>query len=872
MFRSRYTSACALLFVLGVLLPAAVFAQATTGSEANPLVDLKVELTRVLSASQQPFTEDQEKQVTLMMEDRLRASETLFGGLMDFRGGPTSGQNAQQLQSAIGWLRNEFLTRVREYLNTEQLTAWDASRRAATDVAPGGRGRGAAPGAQQTQFVRINNNRFTAEDQQYSGGGFGGGGGGGGDTGGRGGGGGGTPGGGGGGGQVGGGAAGGGGFVGGGRGGGSQGTEVIQRGGQGAWHGTVQNLFKDDALNARNVFADNKPPYQERQLSTDIGGPVIPGRLTTNLTAGYTLTQNVDTVNAILPTGLFSLGITRPTRSKSVGTRNTIQLANAHVLSANVSYVSRRSEDENVGDFTLPERASDRTSSSLNADFRQFSALGSGSIYETRVGVFETRSEVLPFLDAVRINVTDTFNSGGAQNRADETRRTVSFGNLYTRPGQTLTIKTGIDGFYQYARSFSTANYGGTYTFASLADYIAGAATTYRQSRGEPLHETTHWTLSGFMQTDWALSRRTQVMFGVRYDVQTQLKDHNNVSPRFGFAYSAGRGYVIRGGLGQFYNSLQIERVILQERFDGTRQFEVVIDKPLFPDPFTGTVRQTFPSIRVTDPNLRSSVDNVAMMSLEKTFFRTFLTTFTYDYQDQNGRYAYRDVNQPYDTTFTTRTACSVGTPTANCVRPDPTLGSVLKLGNDSFQNTHTLRASLRHRFSIFNWTSNYTYQNGTEDNMDFGLSSNSYDPRADWSTRGMPRHQWSGSVNARLPLGVFLTQSYSLSSGRFYSITTGKDDNRDGTSTDRPVGVARNSEIGPSRVNFDLNVSKAIFFSAADSSGTRKNLNVFLNVTNQFNKVHYGQPSGVLSSSNFGIITSAFDPREVEIGLRYQF
>jgi hypothetical protein len=49
-----------------------------------------------------------------MMEERLQASESLFGGLMDFRGGLTSGQQAERLQSAIGWLRNEFLTQVNE--------------------------------------------------------------------------------------------------------------------------------------------------------------------------------------------------------------------------------------------------------------------------------------------------------------------------------------------------------------------------------------------------------------------------------------------------------------------------------------------------------------------------------------------------------------------------------------------------------------------------------------------------------------------------------------------------------------------------------------------------------------------------------------
>jgi len=88
--------------------------------------------------------------------------------------------------------------------------------------------------SQQTQYVRINNNAFTAEESGYR---FG---------------------------------------LGSNRGGSLQATEVIQRGGAGAFHGNLQILVKDESLNARNPFAHNKPPYQERQGTFDFGGPVIP--------------------------------------------------------------------------------------------------------------------------------------------------------------------------------------------------------------------------------------------------------------------------------------------------------------------------------------------------------------------------------------------------------------------------------------------------------------------------------------------------------------------------------------------------------------------------------------------------------------------
>jgi hypothetical protein len=48
--------------------------------------------------------------------------------------------------------------------------------------------------------------------------------------------------------------------------------------------------------------------------------------------------------------------------------------------------------------------------------------------------------------------------------------------------------------------------------------------------------------------------------------------------------------------------------------------------------------------------------------------------------------------------------------------------------------------------------------------------------------------------------------------------------------------------------------------------------VNVFVNMTNAFNRTNLRQPSGVMSSPNFGRSTSAESPREVEAGVRFQF
>jgi hypothetical protein len=78
---------------------------------------------------------------------------------------------------------------------------------------------------------------------------------------------------------------------------------------------------------------------------------------------------------------------------------------------------------------------------------------------------------------------------------------------------------------------------------------------------------------------------------------------------------------------------------------------------------------------------------------------------------------------------------------------------------------------------------------------------------------------------------------------------------------------VPRNSAAGPRYFNVNLNLSKAFFVA-----GGGANLNVFANASNLFNWVHLGRPSGVLTSPSFGRSTSAQNPREIEVGLRFQF
>ena len=798
-----------ILLVAFLLLPAPLLAQGGPLAGDNPLAALKEEVTRVLSGARLPFTDDQERAIALMMEDRRRASEELFGDLTDFSAGPTQGQDEDRLRSAIGWMRNEFLAQLQNFLTPAQNTAWRRFLEAPRQVAEAEQTRE----RQQTQFVRINNNAFTAEDDEYR------------------------------------------------RGGGGRGTEIIQRGGVGAFHGNAELKLKDEALNARNPLAHNKPPYQEHETNFDIGGPVIPGRLTANFFLGHNKAENVDTIHATLPEGLFDLGIVRPTITKEAGTRGTYQIFDSHSLTYDVSVETRSRRNQNVGGFTLPERASISDNTSWDVELEQFSALSATSLFETRLSFRNDEAETVPLSDAVQINVLDAFRSGGAQNRSKTTRRDYEFSSLYTRLGEKLTLKAGIEGLYQTNLSLTEQNFGGSFTFSNLSSYLAGQPLNYRVTRGDPRLDADQFEASFFLQNDVKLTPRATLMAGVRYDVQTNLSARDNIAPRVGFAYAVSPSSVIRAGAGLFHNRLSLNVVENQMRLDGTRQFELIIDRASYPDPFQkGTIRNTLPSVQVLDPNLDVPSIGILQASYERTFFRTLLVSASYEH-NRDRRLRFRNLNAPLP---------------GQTVRPDPSRGNILSVESSGRAIGNTFRLAYRHRFSIFNLSATYT---GSRSWDDVGpgnpsLPANNYDLRAEWGRIPSPVHQFSSSVNTRMPLGVFLTAVVTANSGRAYTITTGRDDNNDTQVNDRPAGAARFGERGPAYFTTDFNISKAFYLGAAPAGGgvSRTNVNVFINMTNAFNRTNLGQPSGVMTSPNFGRSTSAENPREIEAGLRFQF
>ena len=805
--------------LLIILMAGSAVAQEEVGLLVqNPLNEIRDALAATLDGASIPFTEEQVEQIALVMDEQRRATEELFGRVFDFRGGPPQGAQLDRALAGIAWMTEAFLENVAAVLTPEQDAAWRLARiggtvpesaRLEVDPPEGATSAGGTSG--QIAQIRINNNPYTAESRRG-------------------------------------------------------GNEVITRGGIGDFHGNVNFTFQNHHLNARNPFAGNKPPYVQRNLNAGFNGPVLPGRLTLSVSANQNEVDNVGTISAVTPEGVVSEGITRPTLSRFFNGNGQLQVSDRQALHFSAFHNLNRRENQGIGGITLRERARDSEFSSTSSNVRSLTQLAPETVLDVRVNYNRNRNENRGVTPGVAINVTDAFNGGGATSQSEGTNRRVSMQSLLLRTGERLTFKAGVDVSRLRNRSLTESGFNGQFEFASLEDFLIGTPTTYTVSTGDPLLELTQTEGAVFVQNDFRISRRLTLMFGLRYEAQSNLDDWNNLDPRFGYAYAIDDSTVLRGGIGMFHDRLFSGAVESLLRLDGTRQQQIVVRNPSYPNPFLSGETETIPpsSIRVRSPDLEAQSEMRARISIERQLPGNVQASLSYNYGRSGNQYRSVNLNAPRP---------------GETVRPDPTQGNVLELQSTGKEVAHRLRLDVQQRLRILTVSGDYSWNHQMNDSRGtFSLPSNNYDLAADWARSNSRVHQLNARVNAQLPLGIFLTLGVRARSGQPYTITTGRDDNHDTVSNDRPAGVPRNSETGPGFRSTSVNVSKAVFLNRNDggagrsAGGAGMQVNVFANITNALNRSNLRNVSGALTSSRFGQPTSANDPREIEIGMRFQF
>ena len=378
----------------------------------------------------------------------------------------------------------------------------------------------------------------------------------------------------------------------------------------------------------------------------------------------------------------------------------------------------------------------------------------------------------------------------------------------------------------------------------------------------------TVWEAGGFAQDEIRVNRQWSLVFGLRYDWQSSVNDRNNVAPRFAFAFAPGKQKtVLRGGAGAFYENLSTtvtERSLL---YDGIRFQQVVIPKPLFPDPFTGgQFIVPPPSVIRVAPGIRSPYLLQANVSVERELAPWTWLTVDYSYLWGAHFFRSRDINAPLP---------AIG------LRPDPGFSNINQVESSASLRSNALAVTFRGRAGkFFKGSAQYTLSRSTDDAAGpFSLPADNFKLRPEWGPADFDqRHRFTFAGFLELPREFSLGSIFSTASGAPFNITTGFDDNGDTTGNDRPAGIRRNTGRGPASVQLDVRLTRTFKLAPPFHGGqpaTKHELHTLQFSVDAFNAINHTNLTrivGAQSSPFFGRANSASPARTIQLSMRYIF
>ncbi len=464
-------------------------------------------------------------------------------------------------------------------------------------------------------------------------------------------------------------------------------------------------------------------------------------------------------------------------------------------------------------------------------------------------------------------------------------------------------------------------------TITGLQAFNLGLPQFYQQGFGNATVASTIPFVGVYFQDTWTIRTGLTLNYGIRYEVDQRTKpvptDMNNFSPRIGLAWNPSSKNTVRAGFGVYFAPSYYQLDFVSKAFanlDNHRQIAQVFTTiqtagvASAANIYQTLVRQnviTFPS-----PTRPITEANIAQFGLRAVhdgpippltvLFRN-ADNFVNSYSMQGSLGIDRAVSDSLTVGVSyvfARTLKIIRARDANLLPApvDPVLG-IRVWSTPYFKNPTLLQdnlyessgqafyngfmAELTKRFTRgASLSVNYTLSKAIDEVVDFNSDFQANDLlnlRAERSLSSFDqRHKFVMYGSVETFDGVSLTGIVRANSARPFNLLVGTDLNGDRHSTtDRPAFAGRNTGIGPNFWTVDLRVNKTVrlrdtarveFVAEAFNLFNRLNYqsvnNTVGNITGPFNikgraDVGPSQPLG---------FTAAFEPRRIQLGLRFSF
>ena len=667
------------------------------------------------------------------------------------------------------------------------------------------------------------------------------------------------------------------------------------------WGGNANVNFGGDALNARQPQQLVETPSQERTVQFGVRGPIVAGKTSFSFNANGNSRYNSSPIIAI---DEFGKRINDSVRSTNDQSGFTLGLEHSLTQNQSLLFNFQRSENEGlnqgVGGFNLPDRASTRLSDSNQVRARLQSVIGTKMLNEARIQVNISGNEAFSSSAAPTVVVQDVFTRGGAGVNSNSSTDRVEIADNFDFTIGKHQMRAGLLLEGAFSSNFDERNAAGTWTYRNVDDFLAGRAQQFSQRLGTVDTSFSQYQAGFYWSDEFRIHRDVSLGVGVRNELQSRIDDKLNLMPRVGVTWApfGSQASAIRGGYGLFYDWYEAGLYDQTLRVDGITVRDIRISciedngycaNVNALDPLSAGVRMTAGGRIQASPDLQMPRVHQASLGYDRQLTANIMLQTSYQMLRGQNQMRSRNINAPIDG-----------------VRPNPAFGDITQFESTGRSESDRLTVGTRFRLPLkqtqqpIMFNVNYTF--GHDRNHADGatsLPSDSLNPDVDWGpSRQDIRHRVQMQAQVPLVFGVRGNFNVNLSSGVPYTMTTGLDDNDDGVFNDRPAGVTRNSLRGDPTWGLNLNLSRRFALGglgtpvtrgAAQQGGggfggpgggrgaggpgnSRYSMELFVQAQNILNHVTHSGYTGNLSSPFFGTATSVGAPRDVNIGLRFNF
>ena len=362
-------------------------------------------------------------------------------------------------------------------------------------------------------------------------------------------------------------------------------VNVVTKSGTNSLRGSLYGFFRDDAFNGDNALTRTTLPMDQQQWGASVGGPLRRDRTfffsnverkVLDQTGVVSIAPgNVATINQRLTEVAYqglpvSTGIyPNPVHSANLMGKVDHQFSGADQLSVRYALYDVKSDNSRgVGNLNAPSASAGLDNQDHSIAIGNVWTISSNTLSETRVQVAHgdlqaySTDQIGPLVTIAGVATFGTFSSSPTR-RQNTMYQAVS--SLSHRTGA-HALRAGVDFLLNDDTITFLRTFRGSYTFSSMANFLASNYNGYAQTFGDPVIRQTNPNLGVYAQDEWRATSRLTLNLGLRYDLQfleTIDTDSNNVSPRAGFVWAptTSQDLLVRGGMGVFFDRVPLRAV-----------------------------------------------------------------------------------------------------------------------------------------------------------------------------------------------------------------------------------------------------------------------------------------------------------------------